>query len=163
MTPRHIERTLWTTAAAALVAAALGWRHAVPPVPRIPAARPASPTPLHAWWADSLTSAANTIVAADPFRLDRRPADAPYRVTLDGTSAPPPPPKPTKPALALAGIVGGPPWTVLLDGVPGREGTVVVHRGDTLGGLTIRSAGRDKVVVQGFDTTWTLTLKHPWP
>jgi hypothetical protein len=88
----------------------------------------------------------------------------PYRPELDGVAvaAPPPPPKPPKPHLAVAGILGGPPWTALLDSVPGRDGSVLVKRGDTLGGLKIRSVGRDTVVVQGTDTLWKLVVKRPW-
>ncbi|MBX6330548.1 MAG: hypothetical protein IRY91_01740, partial [Gemmatimonadaceae bacterium] len=85
-----------------------------------------------------------------------------YRVELEGVAPPPPPPAPPKPALALAGLVGGPPWAALLDGVPGRDGTVLVHVGDTLGPLRVRSVSAAGVTISGMDTTWHLTLKRPW-
>ena len=113
--------------------------------------------------AESLRAVSQGIVAHDPFRLDRHPSPVPYRPELDGViAATPPPPKPPKPRLALAGILGGPPWTALLDSVPGREGSVLVRRGDTLGGLRIRSVGRDTVIVEGADTVWKLGVKRPW-
>jgi hypothetical protein len=93
---------------------------------------------------------------ADPFRLDRRPALVRYRPDLEGVV---PPPKPPKPTLVLEGLVG---HAALLDGVPGRSATVIVHARDTLGGLLIQRVSRDTVVVSSADTTWRLTLRHAW-
>jgi hypothetical protein len=50
----------------------------------------------------------------------------------------------------------------LLDGVPGKSGSVLVHAGDTLAGLRVRSLGPNGITITGFDTTWKLTLKKPW-
>jgi hypothetical protein len=50
----------------------------------------------------------------------------------------------------------------LLDSVPGRDGSVLVRKGDTLGGLRVRSIGRDTVIVQGVDSTWRLIVRQPW-
>jgi hypothetical protein len=74
----------------------------------------------------------------------------------------PPPMLPPKPALRLRGILGGPPWDVLIEGVPGREGAVVARVGQTLGGVTIRAVHRDTVIVRGMDTTWKLTIVNSW-
>lgn len=74
---------------------------------------------------------------------------------------PPPPPAPPRPQLAVSGIVG-PPWTALLDGVPGRDGPVSVRTGDQVDGLRIRRVDRDGVTVVGMDTTWRLSLKRTW-
>jgi hypothetical protein len=152
---------LWAAAIAATITAVLGWRSAVPIVPAVGPGRLEPPPAQLVWPADSLAAEARAVAAGDPFRLDRRPADVPYRTESTGAPAPPPP-KPARPPLALAGIVGGPPWVALLAGVPGRAGNVVVHRGDVLGDLTIRAVGKDTVIVHGADTTWTLTLAHPW-
>lgn len=125
---------------------------------RIPSARP-----VLGWVADngvppadSIDAAARVVAQTDPFRLDRRPSSVPYRPDLEGVA---PPPKPPKPALALEGLVGN---AALIDGVPGRSTTAIVHAGDTLGGLRIRRIGRDTVVVSAPDTTWRLTLRHAW-
>ncbi len=106
--------------------------------------------------AESINAAAHVVAETDPFRLDRHPSSVPYRPDLEGVA---PSPKPPKPALALEGLVGN---AALLDGVPGRSATAIVHVGDTLGGLKIRRIGRDTVVVSGADTTWRLTLRHVW-
>jgi hypothetical protein len=68
---------------------------------------------------------------------------------------------PPKPRLVLRGILGGPPWDALIEGIPGREGSAVVRTGDKLAGLLIRSVRRDTVVVRGADTTWKLTMGRP--
>lgn len=164
MKARQVRNSLWILSIAVVLIAPIGWRMAaaesgmtIPPLT-------SGARELRRTSTDSLAKMAAHIAAHDPFRLDRHPASVPYRPELDGVAvaAPPPPPKPPKPHLAVAGILGGPPWTALLDSVPGREGSVLVKRGDTLGGLKIRSVGRDTVVVQGVDTLWKLVVKQPW-
>jgi hypothetical protein len=66
-----------------------------------------------------------------------------------------------KPRLVLRGVLGGPPWEAVLEGIPGREGSVVVRTGEVIGGLTIRAIRNNAVFVQGMDTTWTLTMGRP--
>jgi len=100
-------------------------------------------------------------VARDPFRIARRPAPVAYDLVR---AAQPPAPVPPKPALVLTGIVwdrGGNPSAVL-DGVPGAGGPRVVRSGERIGALLIRRIERDRVVVVGLDTTWTLTVREPW-
>jgi len=111
---------------------------------------------------DSLHAAATSVADHDPFRVDHQPSSVAYRPALEGVAPPPPVPKPPKPRLLLAGIIGGPPWEALLDSVPGRDGSVLVRKGDTLGGLRVRSIGRDTVIVQGVDSTWRLIVRQPW-
>jgi hypothetical protein len=48
----------------------------------------------------------------------------------------------------------------MLDGIPGRQGSVLVHRGDTLAGLTVSAITRDTVTIRGADTTWRLFIKQ---
>lgn len=107
-----------------------------------------------------LLAAAEVVVANDPFRLERRPSPVSYSPAMEG--APPPPPRPPRPALAVSGIVGGPPWEALLEGLPGRQGSVLVRRGDTVGGLRIHSITRDTVRITGMDTTWKLAVRRAW-
>jgi len=162
MTSRTMERLLWG-ASVLLIATAAASSHGAfarplgaPPVIWAIANAPAFPV------ADSLDLAASAVTSSDPFRLERRPSSIAYGAQPEGAPAAPAPPKPPKPPLALAGIVGGPPWVALLDGVPGRNGSVVVHAGDTLAGLRIRALGPRSVTITGLDTTWKLTLKRPW-
>ena len=106
-----------------------------------------------------LTSLASSIVARDPFRLERRPSTVAFGVLPVAPTAPADPSR--RPRLILSGIFG-PPWQAVLEGIPGREGSVVARVGDVFGELRIRSIRRDTVVVQGADTTWKLTVRHVW-
>ena len=116
-----------------------------------------SPSPIAA---ESLNTLADRIVGADVFRLLRRPSPVAFRASGDGD--PPSAPTPVKPPLALSGVIGGPPWTGLLDGVPGHDQSVLVHAGDTLAKLLVRSVTRNRVEIVGLDTTWQLTVRNPW-
>lgn len=164
MTTRRLRDVLWASTIVVVLFLPLGWRfgvsssdYAIRPFPSGERAAPRAPV-------DSVRAAAARVVEHDPFRLDHHPATVHYRPEQEGGAqqSPPPPPKPPKPHLALSGIVGGPPWSAILDSVPGRDGGVLVRKGDTLGGLRVRSVGRDTVIVQGADTVWKLTVKRPW-
>jgi len=109
--------------------------------------------------ADSLTEAVTAIVDDNLFRADRAAVE-------DNPQPPSPvvgsePPKPPKPALALRGILGGPPWDAVIDGIPGHEAAMVLRAGQLTNGLSVRSVSRDSVVIRGMDTTWRLILRHP--
>jgi hypothetical protein len=113
------------------------------------------------------TESADTLMALlvrkAPFRWSRRaltPSPIVPGMMAPGAAAPPAPPKPI---LLLAGIVWGRHALAVLEGVPGTSEPRVVVEGDTAGGLRVRSVARDRVVVTGFDTVWTLQLKARWP
>ena len=154
-----LERGLWGATAVAVIVTALGVRatrasSATSAQPILAAA--AEPRRLDA---DSIAQAVAYVVANDPFRLSRHPATVAYSPALEGF-APPAVARPPRPNLVLRGIVGGPPWGAILDGLPGRDGSVLVRRGDTLGTLVVRAVGRDTVIINGADTTWRLTVKR---
>ena len=157
------ERVLFGSTLLFLVLGALAWHRASRPV-RV--ARPAwgAALPLRSLPdSDSVSTLIARVTEADPFRLARHPSAVAYRSGVDPNApAPPPPPVPPKPPLAVAGIVGGPPWAALLDGVPGHDGSVLVHPGDTLGQLTVGAVRPGQVVITGLDTTWRLSLKTLW-
>jgi hypothetical protein len=165
MTRRWVELALWV---GAIVLAALAgvWGRAAASalssstVPAPPWEALGNPAPILVPRSDALVAASEAFVARDPFRLERKPSGVAYSPALEG--APPPPPRPPRPALAVAGILGGPPWEALLEGIPGREGSALVRRGDTLGGLRIRSITRDTVRITGMDTAWALTIRRAW-
>jgi hypothetical protein len=103
---------------------------------------------------------AGVIGDRDPFRLTREPSSVPYVAGHEGWVAPPPAPRPI---VTLSGIVG-PPWEAVLEGVPGRAGSLVAAAGDTvsrapLGLLVVRRVGRDTVVLVGTDTIWKLVVR----
>jgi len=166
MTSLTITRALQGASLLLIAAAALSARevleHPVVAPPVIWPVRGAGADPGAQSLVHSLDSAAKAMASSDPFRLERRPSTVPYGAEQEGAPVAPPPPKPPKPKLALVGIVGGPPWVALLDGVPGRNGSVLVHAGDTLVGLRVRTLGPKGVTITGLDTTWKLTLERPW-
>ena len=157
-----LEVALWATAAAALGAAM--WAARWTPTARAEAMAIAAPesrttTPDAA----ALGRWRDRVVARDPFRLLRRASPIAFTVAMpeQGLAAATMPMRPPKPALVLRGLVGGPPWEAVLDGVPGRERGVVARAGDVLGGtaeLRVRRVGADGVVITGMDTTWRLTV-----
>lgn len=103
-----------------------------------------------------LARTADSVIAADLFRFDRHPTHVSF-----GT--PPivaPPIVPPRPQVTLDGIIGGPPWRAILNGVPNHDGNVVVAPRDTIGGLRVRTIRHDTVIVQGRDTVWTFTVRH---
>lgn len=158
--PRRMDLVLWGVALVGTLSAVFGWRGSAagtapaPVLGRASAVGRVSP--------ETLSVAVDRVIEADPFRLDRRPAAIAYRTELDGAvrseSRPP------RPSLVLQGIVGGGRgrWGGLLSGIPGRDGPIVVHAGDTVSGLIVRGVGRDTVVVSASDTTWRLTVRRAW-
>lgn len=163
MNLNYFEAGAWVAGLVMLGATGFSTRRASLGRPMTPAvvSRVGVSPPVERPRGDSLLAAAARIAATDPFRLDRRPAAVPFRVELEG--APPAAPSPSRPALSLRGVVGGPPWEALVEGFPGREGSVLVRRGDRVGDLAVRRVAPDTVVISGQDTTWTLTLRKVWP
>ena len=163
MRARRLRDVLWASTIVVVVLLPLGWRLGASRSESPARPLPAGERAIHRVSGDSLRVTATRVAEHDPFRTDHRPAAVPFRADQDGSAEQaPPPPKPSKPHLTLSGIIGGPPWSAILDSVPGREGSVLVRKGDTLGELRVRSVGRDTVIVQGADTVWRLIVKRPW-
>lgn len=167
MNPRHLQHGLWVSALAPGVGAVVGWENGAPRATSsesLVVGRPGAAPISRTIPSDSIDDAASATSDHDPFRLTREPSAVPYDANGEVvTTAQPAPPKPP---LALSGIVG-PPWVAVLEGVPGRTGSVLAKVGDTLARpplmlLVVHWIGRDTVVVRGADTTWTLTVYHPW-
>jgi hypothetical protein len=115
--------------------------------------------PLPAATLDSLVAAA---IAHPPFRAGRRPPEVRYDPSSEGQAPLPIPPAAPKPALMLSGLVWGPEPTAIIEGLPGLEGPRVVRRLDRVGELSVRKIERDRVIISGLDTTWTLRVREPW-
>jgi len=159
MTMARVEIALWSAALLCGAVAAAGAR--TPQVRRLPAQQAAKTgAPPTASMMRDIDVASVSLVDADPFRAPRHPSPVEYRPELEG--APPPPPRQPKPGLSVTGIIGGPPWSVVVEGIPERPGSTVVQQGDTLGGLKVRSVKRDTVVITGMDTTWRLIVRRAW-
>ena len=125
------------------------------------ASRPKPVAAAPAWHSertDSLEKWGDRVAAGDPFRLERRPATVRYGAQPEAN----PSPVGTRPALVLKGIIGGPPWEALLEGLPDRQGIVIAHRGDRFATLRIRAVSATGVTVEGADTTWHLTIRKTW-
>lgn len=106
---------------------------------------------------NDLGDAVRRIVSSDPFRLDRRPAELPFGATPDAAALPQ---RRVAQAPQVSGILG-PPWRAALEGVPGREGGVLVATGDTIGSWRVVFVRRDSIVIQSPDITWRLAMRKP--
>lgn len=99
-------------------------------------------------------------IGVDPFRFSHempglRLGEEPVPESIPGPAY--------RPALVLKGIVGGPPWTALVAGIPGNRGARLLSVGDRADSIMVRSIGSDSVVLSGPDTTWTLRLERGHP
>jgi hypothetical protein len=138
---------------------ALGWSlrwHGPEPEAIVTVVRPASQAPASRVNRDSLSHVA---VATAMFRERRSLSPVAFDPSAPQGAAAPPPQGPPKPAPELVGIAWGAEPVALLDGVPGMEGSRIMHRGDTAGGLRLRRITPGEVVVTGFDTTWVLRVR----
>jgi hypothetical protein len=154
---RQIEGALWCVAVLSLAAVSAAVVHAHPARHSTLASSTASMDDVSMYDQTTLTRAADSVIANDAFRTERRPARIAFGmppVTAGESTRPP------RPQLTLGGIIGGPPWRAIVNGIPNHNGGTIVAPGDTLGGLRIRSIRRDVVVVQGQDTIWTLRDTH---
>ena len=157
MRERHAEFTLWAATSVFLVVGAMGMHHptanaVVTSVALTHAGAPVLPT------SDSLLAALEETAGGDLFRPEREP--------FDQTKAPAPmvaafrPPPPPRARLMLRGMVGGPSWDIIIEGIPGHDGATVLRVGQKVNGFVVRAVRRDTVVVVGPDTTWKLTLQR---
>lgn len=124
----------------------------VGPAPDGPAVPPAA--------ADSL---ARLVAAHDLFRQGRAPAAVPFDPRTSGGEGAPPLPATPRPTLSLAGILFGAQPAALVDGLPGSDGTRVLHVGEHVGDLLVRRVARDHVIIASPDTVWTLRVRSPIP
>jgi hypothetical protein len=95
------------------------------------------------------------IAEGDPFFLADTSArerasgeGAPASTTVGGT-------------LMVIGVLGGPPWQAVLEGIPGQAGAVVVREGQSLGELRIVRIRRDSLLIAARDTVLRLQLRRP--
>ena len=124
------------------------------PLPVLPTMTATSPT------TDELIDAVGDIRNGDLFRIERAPPDS----AAAAAAAPAMGIRPAvlTPSLVLRGLVGGPPWSAIVDGIPGSDGAVVLRVGQSSGGITLRAVRRDTIILQGRDTTWKLTVRPAW-
>jgi hypothetical protein len=155
-----LRALLLVASAAALAASALAL--AAPPFRIVDPALTPSPT------ADSVVqtgpapdSLARVVSTEAPFRASRTPSSVAYdpeRGLAERQEVAYVP----KPALVLAGIVWEPEPSAVVEGLPGMDGARVVREGEVLSGLRVKLIDRDRVVITGLDTLWSLSVKEPW-
>jgi len=162
MKGRWLEGLGWAIATVAVLSGIRTWRDVSRPAQAAaPAIWPVSlaASPLDR---DSLAALVERIASADPFRLDRKPAAVAYGSTDTVATHAVAQPASQRPALVLVGIVG-PPWHALVDGIPGHDGSTVLHSGQTVAGLRVGRITASTTTITGMDTTWQLTVKRTWP
>lgn len=159
--PLDSRRIAWGLATVAVAASVVTWRTAGVATPRVGevSVRPLAELPTsRASGAQPTTP--GSIRTSNPFRLNRRPA---VRAERAATVPPAGPPvssaRAPQPVLVLAGIVG-PPWMVLLEGVPGQESGTLMAVGQVASGIRVVSVHGDTVRLANSDTTWILTPRR---
>lgn len=161
MSRAWIELTLWMGTLFATSAAGVRWARPQPATDLVPPqALHASPWPRD-WSAGRLAEAADTLIANNPFRLDRRPVNAPFGESDATGEYIAEEPSPGFPRLLVTAVLG-PPWQAVVEGFPERSGGVLVSSGDVVGELVVQSVRRDTVVIQSADTSWILILGTKW-
>lgn len=164
MNPRQQLLLAWLASAALTAGAVSAWWRAVPSIDQ-PVRGPAPGLAGGAAPFDSsqVADAARRTRDDDPFRIARRPSAVAYRpdwqAAAEPSSVPNGPPKPT---LVLVGLIGGPPWNALIEGLPGREQGVMLGLGEEVAGIRLRRIAGDNVILSGLDTTWVLTPRRTW-
>jgi hypothetical protein len=160
MTKRGVVAVGWGLALLAVAGAGLAWRSAVPRVAASPPPHIAPTGALVVGDSAGIAITAERIRSANPFRLERKPSAVHYDPwKLDavvGTGSA----RPARPPVALVGLVGGPPWHVVLEGVPGREGGILLALGQESSGFRLVAVRGDTAVVAGVDTTWHLVARR---
>lgn len=152
----------WSTCAIVGVASLWAWSAAVPSVPpEVPETLPAPPAPTIRDTAAGVGAAA-TLRDRNPFRVERKPTTVRYSPWAPAEAAVPQPAPPPRPSPTLVGIVGGPPWHVLIQGIPGRERGFLLRVGQETNGIRLVELRGDTAVLAGPDTTWALTPRRPW-
>jgi len=155
-------RPLITIGAVAVIGTVIAWATAIPESPIAESSiAPGTAAPA-AVDTVALGAAATRLRQRDPFRLERKPTDVRYNPWEPVVTVAAPTAARVRPPLTLAGLLGGPPWNALIEGIPGRENGVLLQLGDSANGVRFVALRGDTVVLAAFDTTWSLTARRAW-
>ncbi len=155
-------RPLITIGAVAVISTVIAWATAIPASPIAESSiAPGTAAPA-AVDTVALGAAATRLRQRDPFRLERKPTDVRYNPWEPVVTVAAPTAARVRPPLTLAGLLGGPPWNALIEGIPGRENGVLLQLGDSANGVRFVALRGDTVVLAAFDTTWSLTARRAW-
>ena len=124
----------------------------------------AAPAPAVHADAESLQTQAADLRAGNPFRLQRTPTDRLYGTPqgVETSQAANGAPEPSLPALTLAGIVGGPPWSAVLESGQSERPGMLLRVGEEWNGIRVEWIRSDSVKLVTADTGWIVALKRPW-
>lgn len=109
-----------------------------------------------------LDSALGGIVDRNPFRPQRKPSPIRYQPGGSTIAAEVPEPEPVRPTFILRGIIDAQEPRAVIEGFPGTNQPIAVRAGEQRGAFRIEEIAKNRVVITGPDTTWTLELKPPW-
>jgi len=98
-------------------------------------------------------TAMHEIVEGNVFRRHRSPAEPMAQPAASIAM-----PVVQRPHLELRGLMG-PPWEVVLEGMPGHQSSVLMRVGQSIGGIKLTAVKRGTVLLSGPDTVWHLTLR----
>jgi hypothetical protein len=157
---RMAERGLWILATCVAVrAVAVGDASGPTPIHHRITQEPDVRTPTTSSSEEQRMELTDSIIDHNLFRLAREPSSVPFESSATMSPSPLAPPA-QRPPLVLAGIVGGPPWEALLEGIPGREGSVVARTGEEIAGFVLVRVDRRGVTLRGHDTTMVLAVRR---
>ena len=160
MTLKHFSHGLWIMTVLAVVKAIVAVRGELIRVPGSTSrAFPAVSGDSRDAQAHSSAADLQVIEESNLFQRYREPPSV-IQNPMQAQTAVQQAPAPPKPRLVLRGIIGGPPWNAVLQGVPGRDGDVLVRSGDSVGGLKVRSISALGATIRGLDTAWNLKLSR---
>jgi hypothetical protein len=149
---RHHRALRFAVAGATLLLVAKGalrYRHAIAQqanVSHLPASHG------RGWSVDSLNAAAAVAARSQAFGAAR-----PQVPRTQRADARPTPPVPSGPMPVLQGVLGGPPWSAIVAGLPSMPSPVVLRPGDTVAGFIVGRMTRDTVVLRGAGRTYFIT------
>lgn len=160
MNSTKVEGAIGLVTTASVVLALGSWHAAKPLSPHLDLPGGAGASITIEIEGDALAQAAIELAERNPFRLSNQPSrvrhgEDPVAVASVAERY--------RPHLHLSAIVGGPPWTALLAGVPGTSGVTLIRAGDTVDSVHVESIVTGRVVLRGPDTTWVLTIERGNP
>jgi hypothetical protein len=157
-----IEIIAWAVAVMSVVSAVWAWVNSIPVAHVETGFIPPAPEASRHIDVKTILSASAVLRDRDPFRVERAPTSVRFGAAPVTPSEPAVETRPERPKLVLAGIVGGPPWMALVEGVPGREGGVILVQGETMNGIRLDRLWSDSAALSDSDTTWVLSPKRVW-
>ncbi|MBI3791849.1 MAG: hypothetical protein HY275_13355 [Gemmatimonadetes bacterium] len=110
-------------------------------------------------WASAQLDADSSGVRAGVVLLAGDPFAQPAPAMRDSILARPPSMPPIRALPRLTAIVGGPPWRVVLDNLPGVDGSRVLHSGDSVSTVRVLAIDARRVVLRVADSSVTLWLR----